>query len=91
MVYVDQPSRRYVSKFRAGVFVSWLVADEEAELHAFAAGLDLRREWCLTNRYIRYELGSERRRRAIEHGATELSVDEFVAWLARHLASRSSA
>ncbi len=81
MIFIDPPSPRYVSPSRRGVNVSWLVADTDDELHAFAASIGLKREWCLTNGFTRYDLGTTRRAQAVAAGATELSADEFKAWL----------
>lgn len=89
MVYVDPMTRRFVSPTRRGVMVSWLIADTEAELHAFAATIGLKREWCLRSGFIRYDLGGERRARAIAAGAVEITAEQFLAWLEKHRATRA--
>jgi hypothetical protein len=83
MVYVDPPSPRFVSRDRAGVTVSWLVADTDEELHTFALGLGLVKKWCLTDRFTRYDVSVTRRTAAVAAGAVELTAEEFSAWVSK--------
>jgi hypothetical protein len=85
-VYVDEP----VWEWRGRRWCH-LLADDEEELHAFAARLGLRRAWFQTTPgrpwKDHYDLPEAVRLRAVELGATELTFREAARALARRRAA----
>lgn len=89
-VYVDAP-RVYLSSLvkrgaalRSGLVWSHLWADDDDELHAFAARLGMRREWhqpAPAGRPWRshYDLTPRRRAAAVALGAVEVETREYLA------------
>jgi len=61
-----------------------MIADCEAELHAFAASIGLRRSWFQSGRNAHYDLTVKRRASALKKGAVELDDRAFHAVLARN-------
>jgi hypothetical protein len=56
-----------------------LVADSEAELHAFAARLGLRRGWAQVRRgRVHYDLTRARRARAVRLGALPVDCRQLI-------------
>lgn len=56
-----------------------LFADNLEELHAFAAGLGLKREWFQDHpRLAHYDLTSSKRKLAVQQGAVELDTRQAV-------------
>lgn len=74
-VYVDSEGIRWRGK-------QWchLVADSIEELHEFAAGLGLKRDWFQTNgRYPHYDVTMAIRDRALRMGAVDADRETLVA------------
>lgn len=83
-VYVDRiqswPTR--IRCFKEGSCHLW--ADTEAELHAFAKRLGLKRSWFQEHpRLVHYDLTVARRAKAIELGATERDVKDYFRSVTR--------
>ncbi len=79
MVYVDAlmqttPSQRW--PYRQACH---LTADNEQELHTFAAKLGLRRAWFQDKSHPHYDLTANKRRQAVTLGAKEISHVELSA------------
>ena len=55
-----------------------LLADSEAELHAFAASIGLHRSWFQDQRLFHYDLTAARRAAAVRAGALELDWHESI-------------
>jgi hypothetical protein len=85
-VYVDEP----VFPWRGRRWCH-LLADDEAELHAFAARLGLRRAWFQTTPgrpwKDHYDLPEHVRPRAVALGAVELSFRDAARLVARRRAA----
>lgn len=70
-VYIDQYPD-WLGVPRKWVGGGHLFASDLAELHAFARRLGLRREWFQGTGFPHYDLTANKRRQAIERGATVL-------------------
>ena len=83
-VYVDPPiayarePRGYVGRARIAHRWAHMIADAEAELHAMAQAVGLRREWCQGDHY---DLVPSRRALAVRLGAVALDRRAFGAKL----------
>ncbi len=74
MVYVDDTQERY-----RGKVLCYMVADTEAEMHAMAQLIGVRRRWCRTDLYgPLYRICRAMKARAIRNGAKEVTQREFV-------------
>jgi hypothetical protein len=74
MVYVDLPIHPWRNK-------KWchLIADNEAELHSFAAKLGLKREWYQNHRIQpHYDITASKRAKAIELGAIAIETKQMA-------------
>jgi len=81
MVYID-PETTCLPKGRyRWTKVTHLFADDEQELHRFAAAIGMRRSWFQTGRagLPHYDLNPARRLAAVRLGATQLTREQAVA------------
>ncbi len=97
-VYIDDMYRYSIGEFR-GMRMSHMIADDEAELHALAARIGMKREWYQGDHY---DVPLTRRDLALEAGALAITYrqagamrrrrviegrcgtpDEAVAWYAQ--------
>lgn len=85
-VYVDTPvayneePKGYVGRARRQHRWGHMIADTEAELHAMAQAIGLRRAWFQGNHY---DLVPSKRMLAIRRGARPVDRREFIAVLRR--------
>lgn len=94
MIYVDKPlsylkSQKSPQAQRYGDHVKWshLFADNIEELHEFASKLGLRREWFQDKEsFPHYDIVGSKRRLAIELGAQEINLKEYLK--SRYLKSK---
>jgi hypothetical protein len=74
MIYVDPCIHRWKGQRWCHMF-----ADTDKELHAFAKRIGLKRAWFQSDgRLPHYDINENRRSRAVELGATEVTI-RFVA------------
>jgi len=85
MVYVDQGSINFF-----GARVCWMMADTEAELHAMAARLRIKRHVFAAGRTRYYEIPAPAAMRAIRLGADPRSRRELLAIVRRQSATEPS-
>jgi hypothetical protein len=85
MVYVDPLMKTVRSKAWPYTQVCHLRADTEKELHEFALGIGLKREWFQNHhpnpRFWHYDLTRGKRDEAIRWGAKALTMQESAAQL----------
>ena len=77
-VYVDRarnPHRRMI--------MCHMIADTEAELHAMAAAIGMKRAWFQPRSFPHYDLSQTRRREAVRLGAIEVDRRQLVAVMRR--------
>ncbi len=74
-VYIDDMYRYAIGEFK-GMRMSHLIADSEAELHAVAARIGMKREWFQGDHY---DVPLTRRDMAIEAGAIPVSYRQAGA------------
>lgn len=83
MIFVD-PTRDYGIRGRRNLFCHmWSDSDNDLELHRFAEILGVKRCWFhvsfgRTGRFAHYDLRPEKRALAIEAGAIEKSLRDYV-------------
>ncbi len=69
MVYVDEPIWAF-----GNMTMCHLTAETEAELHAFAEQLGLKRKWFQPKSKPHYDICLSKRRLAIRYGAKEITI-----------------
>ena len=73
-VYVDPLKTTPLNSNWPYVESCHLTADSEAELHAFAAAIGMKREWFQRHHLMpHYDLTSNKRSAAVRHGAVEIT------------------
>ena len=82
-VYVDRLRAVPTSRAWRWPQAAHLVADSEAELHAFAASIGLLRAWYQPRSFPHYDLTPSRWRRAVQRGAQIVERRELVAVMRR--------
>ena len=64
----------------------WTEPGNEAELHAMARAIGMRREWCQEHKptFIHYDLVPTRRAAALRRGAVEMDLREWLRARRQH-------
>lgn len=78
-VYVDKP-QHWCGRMQ----MCHLVADTEAELHAFAAQLGMRREWYQPRSFPHYDICKRKRALAITLGASEITRRKLAQFMRKY-------
>lgn len=73
-VYVDNARNPY-----RGMLMCHMLADSEAELHAFAARLGLKRRWFQPLSWPHYDLSQSKRAEAVRLGAVPVTQRELAS------------
>lgn len=79
-VYIDDMYRYRIGRFR-GMRMSHMIADTEAELHAVAHRIGMRRQWYQGDHY---DVPLEERARAVAEGAVEITYRQCGMMRRRH-------
>lgn len=83
-VYVDRLQPTIPSPYWKWGESAHLIADTLDELHEFAQGIGLRREWFQPKSFPHYDLTPGRHRKALQRGAKLVDRRELVAVMRRY-------
>lgn len=72
-VYIDDMHRLPMGRL-GRMSMSHMIADTEAELHAMAERIGLKREWFQSRSHPHYDVSLSKRTLALRHGAIEITV-----------------